>query len=222
MKEIYEMKGAGRSIWGIAQELYVSHNTVRRYLNSLRPCGPSRGLRGIAAGPLCRAYRPADGRGIGELPGADGGRLRYLARRPGGGHRRSTGVDGRAGPFALGQLGHLDGRDGGPGSSRHSMPARVPRRLPPSHERPRCDGCRHSSRPSLTIMPARRHLLGLRPGPGLGFVHRVAQLEAEGRHPVIRRLWHTKLLSAMTGRISLHPHTLGPPVALHLAHRNSF
>ena len=31
MKEIYEMKGAGRSIRGIAQELDVSRNTVRRY-----------------------------------------------------------------------------------------------------------------------------------------------------------------------------------------------
>ena len=30
MKEIYEMKGAGRSIRGIAQELDVSRNTVRR------------------------------------------------------------------------------------------------------------------------------------------------------------------------------------------------
>ena len=34
MKEIYEMKGAGRSVRGIAQELDVSRNTVRRYLNS--------------------------------------------------------------------------------------------------------------------------------------------------------------------------------------------
>ena len=34
MKEIYEMKGAGRSIRGIAQELDVSRNTVRRYLKS--------------------------------------------------------------------------------------------------------------------------------------------------------------------------------------------
>ena len=34
MKEIYEMKGAGRSIRGIAQELDVSRNTVRRHLKS--------------------------------------------------------------------------------------------------------------------------------------------------------------------------------------------
>ena len=33
-KEIYEMKGAGRSTRGIAQELDVSRNTVRRYLKS--------------------------------------------------------------------------------------------------------------------------------------------------------------------------------------------
>ena len=34
MKEIYEMKGAGRSIRGIAEDLGVARNTVRRYLKS--------------------------------------------------------------------------------------------------------------------------------------------------------------------------------------------
>ena len=34
MKEMYEMKGAGRSIRGIARELGVSRNSVRRYLRS--------------------------------------------------------------------------------------------------------------------------------------------------------------------------------------------
>ena len=34
MKEIYEMKGAGRSIRGIADDLGIARNTVRRYLNS--------------------------------------------------------------------------------------------------------------------------------------------------------------------------------------------
>ena len=34
MKEIYEMKGAGRTIRGIAGELGIARNTVRRYLNS--------------------------------------------------------------------------------------------------------------------------------------------------------------------------------------------
>ena len=34
MKEIYEMKGAGRSIRGIAGELGIARNTVRRYLKS--------------------------------------------------------------------------------------------------------------------------------------------------------------------------------------------
>ena len=32
VKEIYEMKGAGRSIRGIAGELGIARNTVRRYL----------------------------------------------------------------------------------------------------------------------------------------------------------------------------------------------
>ena len=34
VKEIYEMKGAGRSIRGIAEDLGIARNTVRRYLNS--------------------------------------------------------------------------------------------------------------------------------------------------------------------------------------------
>ncbi len=34
MKEIYEMKGVGRSIRGIAGELGIARNTVRRYLKS--------------------------------------------------------------------------------------------------------------------------------------------------------------------------------------------
>ena len=34
MKEIYEMKGAGRSVRGIAGELGIARNTVRRYLKS--------------------------------------------------------------------------------------------------------------------------------------------------------------------------------------------
>ena len=45
MKEIYEMKGAGRSIRGIADDLGIARNTVRRYLNSpesLRPKPRSR------------------------------------------------------------------------------------------------------------------------------------------------------------------------------------
>ena len=34
MKEIYEMKWAGRSIRGIAEDLGIARNTVRRYLKS--------------------------------------------------------------------------------------------------------------------------------------------------------------------------------------------
>ena len=49
MKEIYEMKGAGRSIRGIAGELGIARNTVRRYLKSpeaMRPkARPSRGSK---------------------------------------------------------------------------------------------------------------------------------------------------------------------------------
>ena len=40
MKEIYEMKGAGRSIRGIAGELGIAGNTVRRYLESPRAMKP--------------------------------------------------------------------------------------------------------------------------------------------------------------------------------------
>ena len=49
VKEIYEMKGAGRSIRGIAGELGIARNTVRRYLKSpeaMRPkARPSRGSK---------------------------------------------------------------------------------------------------------------------------------------------------------------------------------
>ena len=34
MKELYEMKGEGHSIRGIARELGISRNTVRRYVRS--------------------------------------------------------------------------------------------------------------------------------------------------------------------------------------------
>ena len=34
VKEICEMKGAGRSIRGIADDLGIARSTVRRYLNS--------------------------------------------------------------------------------------------------------------------------------------------------------------------------------------------
>ena len=34
MKEIYDMKGAGRSVRRIADDLGIAQNTVRRYLNS--------------------------------------------------------------------------------------------------------------------------------------------------------------------------------------------
>ena len=34
MKELYELKGEGRSIRGIARELGISRNSVRKYLRS--------------------------------------------------------------------------------------------------------------------------------------------------------------------------------------------
>lgn len=34
MKELYELKGEGHSIRGIARELGISRNTVRRYVRS--------------------------------------------------------------------------------------------------------------------------------------------------------------------------------------------
>ena len=40
VKEIYEMKGAGRSIRGIAEDLGIARNTVRRYLNSPEAMSP--------------------------------------------------------------------------------------------------------------------------------------------------------------------------------------
>ena len=47
MKEIYEMKGAGRSIRGIAEDLGIARNTVRRYLKSPESMRPrSRAQRG--------------------------------------------------------------------------------------------------------------------------------------------------------------------------------
>ena len=40
MNEIYEMKGAGRSIRGIADDLGIARNTVRRYLNPPKAMRP--------------------------------------------------------------------------------------------------------------------------------------------------------------------------------------
>ena len=45
MKEIYEMKGAGRSIRGIAEDLGVARNTVRRYLKSPEAMRPRQRAR---------------------------------------------------------------------------------------------------------------------------------------------------------------------------------
>ena len=52
VKEIYEMKGAGRSIRGIADDLGVARNTVRRYLKSPEAMRPKpRPRRASKLGP---------------------------------------------------------------------------------------------------------------------------------------------------------------------------
>ena len=43
MKETYEMKGAGRSIQGMAEDLGISRNTVPGTSSPRKPCGPRRG-----------------------------------------------------------------------------------------------------------------------------------------------------------------------------------
>ena len=162
MKEIYEMKGAGRSIRGIAQELDVSRNTVRRYLNSPEAMRPRpRPPRGSRLDP----YAEHIDRGMGE--GLENCRVLMVDDSgiwPGDREAATAGAPlSTDGPTRSpwGSSAIWTAEDGGPGSSRHSMPARVSRRVPPSHERPRCDGCRHSSRPSLRIMQARKTLAGI-------------------------------------------------------------
>ena len=62
VKEIYEMKGAGRSIRGIAEDLGIARNTVRRYLKSPESMSPRpRARRGSnpstsSGGPVWRLY----------------------------------------------------------------------------------------------------------------------------------------------------------------------
>ena len=75
MKEIYEMKGAGRSVRGIARELGVARNTVRRYLNSPEAMRPKPRLqRSSKLDAYTRLHRPPVGGGSGQLrraaPGA--------------------------------------------------------------------------------------------------------------------------------------------------------
>ncbi len=55
VKEIYEMKGEGRSIRGIAEDLGIARNTVRRYLKSpeaMRPKPRSRRASKLAPTPI--------------------------------------------------------------------------------------------------------------------------------------------------------------------------
>ena len=58
VKEIYEMKGADRSIRKIAQDQDISRNTLRRYLKSPEAMRPPRGVEaGPAPGVYCKRRR---------------------------------------------------------------------------------------------------------------------------------------------------------------------
>ena len=77
VKEIYEMKGADGSIRGIAKELDVSRNTVRKYLKSpdaMRPKATAKAV--IQAGSVRGLHRPTNGGGVGKLCGAAPGATR--------------------------------------------------------------------------------------------------------------------------------------------------
>ena len=63
MKDLYELKGQGTSIRGIARELGVSRNSVRKYLRS--PEVPP-AAAGIEAGSVYRVRRPTTVRGSGQ------------------------------------------------------------------------------------------------------------------------------------------------------------
>ena len=56
VKEIYEMRGAGRSIRGIAEDLGVARNTVRRYLNSAEAMRPKPRKRRASKLDPCTEY----------------------------------------------------------------------------------------------------------------------------------------------------------------------
>ena len=70
MKEIYEMEGAGRTIRGIAGELRIARNTLRRYLKSPDAMRPNPRPRRASnpstssGGFLRRVRRPADVEGL--------------------------------------------------------------------------------------------------------------------------------------------------------------
>ena len=71
MKEIYEMKGAGRSIREIARELDISRNTVRRYLKSPEAMRPKpRPPRGSKLDPYTEYIDHRMAEGSGKLRGA--------------------------------------------------------------------------------------------------------------------------------------------------------
>ena len=58
VKELYELKGEGRSIRGIARELGVSRNSVRRVSEVAGSAeGEAEESPGIQAGPVRRVHR---------------------------------------------------------------------------------------------------------------------------------------------------------------------
>ena len=65
MKEIYELKGAGCSIRGIANGLGIARNTVRRYLNTPEAMRPKpRPLRGSKLDPYMEYIDRRMGEGL--------------------------------------------------------------------------------------------------------------------------------------------------------------
>ena len=64
VKEIYEMQGEGRSIRGIADDLGVARNTVRRYLKSPEAMRPLRGALELACSTAAVALGDVGGESV--------------------------------------------------------------------------------------------------------------------------------------------------------------
>ena len=65
VKEVYEMKGAGRSVRGIARELDIARNTVRRYLHAPEAMAPQATASAfLEAGRVRGVRRTSPGEGL--------------------------------------------------------------------------------------------------------------------------------------------------------------